>query len=115
MTSHPRPTARVLLAPLAAAALLAGCVGPRVLPYANEVETRYLGEPATRALNELGPPRSESRLADLRSYVWQTGQASPGALGGYCRLQLVADPGGKVVDYVIDGTPLGCSRLLRRS
>lgn len=113
MTSHPRPAARVLLAPLAAAALLAGCVGPRVLPYANEVETRYLGEPATRALNELGPPRSESRRADLQSYVWQTGQA--GALGGYCRLQLVADPRGKVVDYAIDGTPLGCGRLLSRS
>ena len=51
MTLHPRPAARVLVAILASAALLAGCVGPRVLPYANEVETRYLGEPATRALN----------------------------------------------------------------
>lgn len=115
MTSHPRPAARVLLAILAAAAFLGGCVGPRVLPYANEVESRYLGEPSTRALNELGPPRWESRVADLRSYVWQTGQAGAGALGGYCRLQLVADPRGKVVDYAIDGTPLGCSRLLSRS
>jgi hypothetical protein len=115
MTSHPRPAARVLLTILAASAFLGGCVGPRVMPYANEVKTRYLGEPATRALKELGPPRWESPVADLRSYVWQTGQAGAGALGGYCRLQLVADPRGTVVDYAIDGTPLGCSRLLSRS
>jgi hypothetical protein len=115
MTSVPRPAARSLLALLAAAALLGGCVNARILSYADEVQARYVGEPATRALSELGPPRWESRIADLRSYVWQTGQEGAGALGGFCRLQLVADPHGKVVDYAIDGTPLGCGRLINRS
>jgi hypothetical protein len=115
MRSDPRPAARSLPAILAAAALLVGCVNPRIHDSVTQIEARFLGEPATRALNELGPPRWESRIADLRSYVWETGQAGAGALGGFCRLQLVADPRGKVVDYAIDGTPLGCGRLLNRS
>lgn len=115
MTSHPPPIARVLLALLAAAAFLGGCVNPRIQDSATQVETRFMGEPASRALNELGPPRWESPMADLRSYVWQTGQDGARVLGGFCRLQLVADPRGKVVDYTIDGTPLGCDRLLKGS
>lgn len=115
MTSYPRLAARALLAVLAATAFLAGCVNPRIQDSVTQIETRFMGEPATRALSELGPPRWESRIADLRSYVWQTGQDGAHVLGGFCRLQLVADPRGKVVDYTIDGTPLGCDRLLNRS
>jgi hypothetical protein len=96
-----------------AAALLTACAPGRILDHANRVESRYLGEPATLALGELGPPREERRIADLQSYVWETGR--DGALGGNCRLQLVADPRGTIVDYAISGTPLGCRRLLKVS
>jgi hypothetical protein len=97
----------------AVVAHLAGCTNARIWDYAGQVESRFLGEPAARALNELGPPRQEGRIADLRSYVWETGQ--PGALGGTCRLLLVADPRGVIVDYSLNGTPLGCRRLLKVS
>jgi hypothetical protein len=53
----------------------------------------------------------EERIADLRAYVWSTGV--PNEPGGNCRLRLVADPGGTVVDYTIEGTPLGCGRILK--
>lgn len=52
-------------------------------------------------------------MADLRAYTWETGRE--GELGGNCRLTLMADPRGIVVDYAIEGTPLGCRRLLGRS
>ena len=100
------------LAALAGAvAVLAGCAHGRVQSYADEVETRFLGGPATRALQELGTPKYEQQIADLRTYIWQTGV--PNELGGSCKLQLVADPSGKVVDYSIEGTPLGCGRILK--
>lgn len=116
MRSEPRFAARfrpALITVTAAVALLAGCANGRIQTYADQVESRFLGEPAARALNELGPPREDRRVADLRSYVWETGQA--GALGGACRLLLVADPRGVIVDYTISGTPLGCRRLLNVS
>jgi hypothetical protein len=94
-----------------AAAVLAGCVHGRVQSYADQVETRFMGGPATRAVQELGTPKYDYQIADLRAYVWQTGARNE--LGGYCRLELVADPSGTVVDYAIEGTPLGCSRTLR--
>jgi hypothetical protein len=100
------------LAALAGVAVaLAGCVHGRVQSYADQVEARFMGEPAARALQELGAPKYESRIADLRAYVWQTGVHNEP--GGNCRLQLVADPSGKVVDYTIEGTPLGCGRILK--
>lgn len=111
-----QPAARSGLALIAAAAavvLLAGCASGRVQDYANQVESRYLGEPAARALSELGAPHQDRRVADLRNYVWETGQT--GALGGTCRLLLVADPRGVIVDYALNGTPLGCRRLLNLS
>jgi hypothetical protein len=114
--SKPEPAARprlALITATATVALLAGCASGRILGYANHVESRYLGEPAARALSELGAPRDDRRVADLRNYVWTTGQ--DGALGGTCRLQLVADPRGVIVDYTISGTPLGCRRLLNLS
>lgn len=93
-----------------AAALLGACVNARIDSYATYVESRYLGAPASQALTELGPARDRP-VADLRSYVWETGRE--GERGGNCRLTLVADPRGIVVDYGIEGTPLGCQRLLR--
>lgn len=104
---------RALLAAVCSVAVLAGCAYGRVQEHANQVEARYLGEPAARALSELGPPSQQRRVADLQSYVWETGQDR--ALGGACRLLLVADPGGTIVDYTISGTPLGCRRLLKLS
>lgn len=99
----------VLLA--GAAAVLAGCAHGRIQSYADQVDTRFMGQPASKALQELGTPKYEHAIADLRTFVWQTGAHNE--LGGSCRLQLVADPSGKVVDYAIEGTPLGCGRILR--
>ena len=116
MSSKLEPATRSRLALLTAVAtvtLLAGCAPARIQEYANQVEARYLGEPAARALKELGAPRQEWRVADLQNYAWETGES--GALGGNCRLQLVADPRGVIVDYAISGTPLGCRRLLNVS
>lgn len=93
------------------AALLAGCAHGRVQAYADQVEARFMGGPATRAVQELGVPKYERNIADLRAYVWETGLNNEP--GGNCRLQLVADPSGKVVDYTIEGTPLGCGRILK--
>jgi hypothetical protein len=104
--------AAVCAAALAASVVLPGCTAGRVYPQAHEVERRFMGAPATEALKALGPPTREQQVADLRSYWWETGQA--GELGGTCRLRLVADPRGTVVDYSIDGTPLGCDRILNR-
>jgi hypothetical protein len=102
-----RPAALAL-----AVVALAGCVNARIHNHAQYVELRYLGAPATQALQELGPARDRP-VADLRSYSWETGRE--GEMGGNCRLTLMADPNGIVVDYDIEGTPLGCSRLLRLS
>ena len=90
--------------------LLVGCAYGRVQGFGDQVQARFIGEPTARALNELGAPSHEYPFADLRSYVWETGQY--GALGGNCRLSLVADRSGVIVDYTISGTPLGCRRLL---
>jgi hypothetical protein len=98
---------------LAVAAGLLGCAHGRIQEYADQVETRFMGAPAAQALKELGPPTREQTNADLRSYFWETGQI--GEPGGDCRLRLVADPRGTVVDYTIDGTPLGCRRILNRA
>jgi hypothetical protein len=99
----------VALAGIATA--LGGCVHGRVQDYADQVQTRFMGEPAKRAVQELGMPKYERNIADLRAYVWETGVH--GEPGGNCRLQLVADPSGTVVDYAIEGTPLGCGRILK--
>ncbi len=101
---------RTILA-VAGVALMGGCAHGRIQSYADQVESRFMGEPATRAVQELGMPSYEQPLADLRTYVWQTGV--PNDLGGNCRLKLIADPSGKVVDYAIEGTPLGCGRILK--
>jgi hypothetical protein len=111
---EPSARSRIRLITLAGlAALLAGCAYGRIQGSADQVEQRFLGEPATRALNELGVPSREYRVADLRSYVWETGEY--GQRGGNCSLTLVADPRGVIVDYTISGTPLGCNRLLKLS
>lgn len=95
------------------AASVAGCTHGRIQDYADRVGTRYIGEPVTLALNELGKPKREYPTADLRTYVWETG--AEGALGGNCRLSMVSDRRGVIVDYAINGTPLGCHRLLNVS
>jgi hypothetical protein len=111
---EPSARSRIRLITLAGmAALLAGCAYGRIQGSADQVEQRFLGEPAARALNELGVTSREYRVADLRSYVWETGKY--GERGGNCSLTLVADPRGVIVDYTISGTPLGCDRLLKRS
>jgi hypothetical protein len=92
---------------------LLGCANPRIQAYANQVESRFMGAPAAEALKALGPPAREQRVADLRSYYWETGRV--GEPGGNCQLRLVADPRGMVVDYTLDGTPLGCQRIFDRS
>ena len=72
---EPSVRSRIRLITLASlAALLAGCAYGRIQGYADQVEQRFLGESAARALNELGVPSREYRVADLRSYVWQTGE-----------------------------------------
>ena len=106
-----RGRALVMLA--AVVVMIGGCAHGRIQEYADRVEARYIGEPAARAVNELGAPVQDRPAADLRTYIWETG--SPGTLGGNCRLVLVADRQGTVVDYAIYGTPLGCRRLLNVS
>ena len=92
-------------------AAVAGCnYQGRIQPYADQVASRYVGEPAALALKNLGPPLHEHPYADMRAYIWQTGE--DGTPGGNCRLKLVADRAGTIVDYTIAGTPLGCGRLL---
>jgi hypothetical protein len=113
MSPRFRPSAgRCAAAGLACVALATGCTNLRIHSHAQDVEQRFLGAPATQALQALGPTRDRP-VADLRAYTWETGR--PTELGGNCRLTLVADPRGIVVDYVIEGTPLGCERLLGRS
>jgi hypothetical protein len=113
MRSKLKPTTQPGLSMVAIAgmvALLAGCMYGRVQDFAEQVESRYLGAPVARALGELGLPNHDYPIADLHSYVWETGRQS--SLGGNCTLSLVADRRGTVVDYDISGTPLGCRRLL---
>jgi hypothetical protein len=102
-----------LIALTSLVALLAGCYYGRIQDSADLVEMRFLGQPAASALNELGAPSREHRVADLRSYTWETGEY--GRRGGNCTLTLIADPRGTVVDYNMRGTPLGCHRLLRQA
>jgi len=96
----------------ALAAALAGChpFYGRVQDVSHRVEAQYLGAPVARALGDLGLPSREWSIADLHSYTWETGKQ--GALGGNCTLRLVTDRSGTVVDFNLNGTPLGCNRLV---
>ena len=47
-----------------AAAVLAGCVHGRVQPYADQVETRFMGGPAARAVQELVGDLDEEAAGD---------------------------------------------------
>lgn len=103
-----------LIALASLAVLLGGCYYGRIQDSADLIESRFLGQPASNALNELGAPTREYRVADLRSYMWETGKY--GYPGGYCTFTLVADPRGTIVDFtMLRGTPLGCHRLLKQS
>jgi len=101
----------VLLATAAIITLLAACsTGERLYQLRSDVAERYMNAPVAQAMQELGPPNRERPLADLREYTWTTGVYN--RPGGDCRLALIADRRGVVVDYRMEGTPRGCSRLL---
>jgi hypothetical protein len=105
-----RPTA--ILA-LAAAAALAGCTGKQLQELGDRAAATYVNAPVTKAMNELGVPRYVRPINDLREYTWTTGVRNE--RGGDCTLALIADRRGTVVDYRMDGTPMGCDRLLART
>jgi hypothetical protein len=117
MTTERNPARGQRLAIFVAAAvgvLLAGCsTGERLRDLGYDAEARYLHTPVASAVHDLGPPQRSRPLADLREYTWTTGVQ--GAPGGDCTLRLIADKRGVVVDYRMDGTPLGCSRLLAKT
>lgn len=92
---------------------LAGCTGKQLQELSDRAAARYLHNPVSRAMTELGPPQRERPLADLREYTWTTGVS--GGRGGDCTLALIADRRGVVVDYRMDGTPLGCNRLIAKA
>jgi hypothetical protein len=90
--------------------LLAGCTGKQLQELGDQAAAKYLNQPVTQAMNELGAPRYQRPINDLREYTWTTGVRNN--RGGDCTLALIADRRGTVVDYSMDGTPLGCNRLL---
>jgi len=101
----------VLLATAAILVLLAACsTGERLYQLRTDVAEKYMNAPVAQAMQELGPPNRERPLADLREYTWTTGVYN--RPGGDCRLALISDRRGVVVDYRMEGTPRGCSRLL---
>lgn len=109
--SLPRASRPAILAVAAVAALLAGCsTGKRLDQLSERAGARYLNQPVAQAMSELGAPQRQRPIADLREYTWTTGV--PNDRGGDCALALIADRRGVVVDYRMDGTPLGCHRLI---
>ena len=110
--STPRHAWRNLAVP-AILAILAGCTGAQVQEVSDRAGARYLHNPVSRAMTELGPPQRQRPIADLREYTWTTGVR--GDRGGDCTLALIADGRGVVVDYRMDGTPLGCNRLIGKA
>jgi len=110
--STPRPSWPNLAVP-AILVILAGCTGKQVQELSDRAAARYLDNPVSRAMNELGPPQRQRPIADLREYTWTTGVS--GERGGDCTLALITDRRGVVVDYRMDGTPLGCSRLIGKA
>lgn len=94
--------------------LLAGCTGKQLQDLGNEAAVRYVNAPISKAMNELGAPRYQRPINDLREYTWTTGVYYE-PRGGYCVLALIADPRGTVIDYRMDGTPMGCNRFLART
>jgi len=110
--STPRPSWPNLAVP-AILVILAGCTGKQLQELSDRAGARYLERPVSQAMNELGAPQSQRPIADLREYTWTTGVR--GERGGDCTLALIADRRGVVVDYRMDGTPLGCSRLIGKA
>ena len=105
-----RPIAILVLT----AAAVAGCTGKQLQDLGGQAATTYVNAPITKAMNELGAPRYQRPINDLREYTWTTGVYYE-QRGGYCVLALIADRRGTVIDYRMDGTPMGCDRLLARS
>jgi hypothetical protein len=94
-------------------AILAGCMGAEVQEVSDRAAARYLHNPVSRAMSELGAPQRQRPIADLHEYTWTTGVS--GGRGGDCTLALIADRSGVVVDYRMYGTPLGCNRLVAKA
>jgi hypothetical protein len=94
--------------------LLAGCTGKQLQELGDQAGAKYLNQPVTQAMTELGAPRYVRPINDLREYTWTTGVYYE-QRGGYCVLTLIADRRGTVVDHRMDGTPLGCNRLLAKT
>jgi hypothetical protein len=99
-----------LLATAGVVALLAGCTGKQLQELGDQAAAAYVNAPISKAMTELGAPRYQRPINDLREYTWTTGVRNN--RGGDCTLALIADRRGTVVDYSMDGTPLGCNRLL---
>ena len=114
MRTHPRSAKQrelALLAMAAIVALLAACsTGERLYQLRTDVAEKYMNTPVSQAIQELGQPNRQRPVNDLREYTWTTGVYN--MPGGDCRLALIADRRGVVVDYRMEGTPRGCSRLL---
>ncbi len=98
---------------LAAAAALAGCTGKQLQELGDQAAAQYVNAPISKAMTELGAPRYQRPINDLREYTWTTGVRND--RGGDCTLALIADRRGTVVDYRMDGTPMGCNRLLAKT
>ena len=109
----PRAPRPAILAVAAVVALLAGCTGQRLQELSDQAGARYLNQPVSQAMSTLGAPQRQRPIADLREYTWTTGVR--GDRGGDCTLALIADRAGVVVDYRMDGTPLGCNRLIGKA
>jgi len=92
---------------------LAGCTGKQLQELSDRAGAKWLNKPVTEAMTELGAPQRQRPIADLREYTWTTGVRNE--RGGDCTLALIADRRGTVVDYRMDGTPLGCNRLIAKA
>jgi hypothetical protein len=93
--------------------ILAGCTGKQLQELSDRAGAKWLNKPVTEAMTELGAPQRQRPIADLREYTWTTGIHNE--RGGDCTLALIADKRGVVVDYRMDGTPLGCNRLIGKA
>ncbi|HLB17486.1 MAG TPA: hypothetical protein VJM14_21385 [Burkholderiales bacterium] len=115
MTTDPS-TPRLSWLKLAVPAILlalAGCTGKQLQELSDRAGAKWLNKPVTEAMTELGAPQRQRPIADLREYTWTTGVRNE--RGGDCTLALIADRRGTVVDYRMDGTPLGCNRLVAKA
>ena len=101
------------LAVLTILVVLAGCTGKQLQELSDRAGAKWLNKPVTEAMTELGAPQRQRPIADLREYTWTTGVRNE--RGGDCTLALIADRRGTVVDYRMDGTPLGCNRLVAKA